>query len=81
MGSLSAMSSLNRVLEKHGDEIRNDLIQTVPPSVRGQLREVALTNQIHRIASSWLFEDGSLEGPSFQIDELAERFPDCEVGY
>lgn len=81
MGSLSAMSSLNRVLENHGDEIRNELMETVPPSVRGHLREIVLTNQIHHIASSWLFEDGGLEGPSFQIDELAERFPDCEVGY
>ena len=44
--------------------------------------QAALSNEVHRIQVEWEFEDGiTLPGPSMDIDSLAERFPDCEVGY
>ena len=80
MGDLSAMSSIARVLETHGDQIREEWAQQVPQSIRGTFTEVMLDNEVHGIRVSWKFQDGSLGGPVIDIDELAEEYPDCEVG-
>ena len=77
MGGLSAMHSIARVLETHGDEIREEWAQKVPESIRGTFKEVMLENEIHGIQLSWRFEDGNLDGPMIDIDELAESYPDC----
>ena len=81
MGGLSAMNSIARVIETHGGKIREEWAQQVPESIRSTFKEVMLDNALHGIKVSWEFEDGSLEGPMIDIDELAEGYPDCEVAY
>ena len=82
MGDLSAMSSIERVLERHGDEIREEWAQDVPEALTGLFSQVILSNNIHEIQVEWEFRGGGiLPGPCMDIDILAERFPDCEVGY
>ena len=75
------MSSIARVLETHGDRIREKWARQVPQSIRGTFKEVMPGNEVHGIRVSWNFQDGSLDGPVIDIDELAEEYPDCEVGY
>lgn len=82
MGSISAMSSIERVLEQHGDEIRREWTQEVPAALIPPFRRVVLSNDIYGIQVEWEFEDGiTLPGPRIDIDSLADRFPDCDVGY
>ena len=82
MGSISAMSSIERVLEQHGDEIREEWEEMVPAGLIPPFRQAALSNEVYRIQVEWEFEGGiTLPGPSMDIDSLAERFPDCDVSY
>ena len=81
MGDLSAMNSITRVMETHGEKIKEEWARQVPDSVRGTFREVILDNSLRGIQVSWQFEDGSLDGPLIDIDQLADDYPDCEVGY
>ena len=82
MGDLSAMYSIERVLERHGDEIREEWAQEVPEALAEVFSQVILSNNIHEIQVEWEFRGGgTLPGPCVDIDILAERFPDCEVGY
>ena len=81
MGDSSAMNSIERVIKTHGDVIREEWLQQVPESIRGTFKGVMLENEIHGIRVSWEFEDGSLEGPMIDIENLAEEYPDCDVGY
>ncbi len=81
MGGASAMSSIDRVMKAHGDEIMAELAEDVPHSLSGLFKNVTLDNAVYGIKVQWEFEDGSLEGPLMDIDDLAERYPDCEVAY
>ena len=82
MGDLSAMSSIERVLERHGDEIREEWAQEVPEALAEVFSHVILSNNIHKIQVEWKFKGGgTLPGPSIDIDLLADQYPDCEVGY
>lgn len=82
MGSLSAMNSINRVLEKHGAEIEAEYLEQVPPAFRDSIESVALENNLYSIQVSWKLADGtSLPGPEIDIDTLAGLYPDCDVGY
>ena len=82
MGDLSAMSSIQRVLERHGDEIREEWAQEVPEALAEVFSQVILSNNIHEIQVEWEFRGGgTLPGHCMDIDILAERYPDCEVGY
>jgi hypothetical protein len=85
MGSLSAMNSINRVLNRHGEVLAQEarLFET---GERLVYLETVLENNTYSIAISHSFarEDGSVvfvTGEPVDIAELAERFPDCEVGY
>ena len=84
---ISAMNSIQRVLERHGDEIREEWAQGVPESLveifsQVILSQVILSNAIHGIQVEWEFRGGgTLPGPCMDIDILAERYPDCDVGY
>ena len=54
----------------------------VPECVKDQFETVVLDNNTYGIATSWRFKGGGyLPGPSIDIDTLAERYPDCRVGY
>lgn len=82
MGSISAMNSIDPVLEKHGDEIRKEYAALVPAIVKPMFAQVSLANDVYHITVTWEFSDGStLEGPKIDIDDLAQEYPDCEVGY
>ena len=82
MGDLSAMSSIERVLERHGDEIREEWAQEVPEALAEVFSQVILSNNIHEIQVEWEFRGGgTLPGPCIDIDILADQYPDCEVGY
>ena len=82
MGDLSAMSSIERVLEQHGEEIREEWTREVPGALAGIFSRVILRNDGDAIQVEWEFKNGeTLAGPCMDIDILAERFPDCEVVY
>ena len=79
---LSAMNSIQRVLESHGDEIREEWAQEVPEFLAGFFRKVILSNEIRKIQVHWEFRGGGiLPGPCMDIDDLAERFPDCDIDH
>jgi hypothetical protein len=76
------MNSIERVIEKHGEEIRKEYEALVPPILKDVFTRVDLENKVYIIGVTWVFKDGStLEGPSIDIDDLAQQYPDCEVGY
>jgi hypothetical protein len=82
MGSVSAMSSINRVLEKHSDEIRQEFMEQVPEGLKPFVDRVDLENNLYGINVTWVFKaGGTLPGPAIDIDTLADDYPDCEVGY
>ena len=82
LGGLSAISSINRVLEAHGEEIQQEWAEQVPSFIVPQFKQVTLENATYSIRIWWQFQDGeTLPGPEIDIDELAERYPDCNVGY
>ena len=71
---------IERVLERHGDEIREECALAVPKSLAGVFKKVILSNEVSRIQVEWeLRAGGTLPGPSVDIDTLAERYPDCDV--
>ena len=71
---------IERVLERHGDEIREECALAVPKSLAGVFRKVILSNEVSRIQVEWeLRGGGTLPGPSVDINTLAERYPDCDV--
>lgn len=85
MGSCSATSSIERVLKAHGEE----LLREERPAKSGEkltyVRTI-LENDVYEIEVIHEFKDSkgrivTLHGASIHIDALAERFPDCEVGY
>lgn len=79
MGSTAAMESISRVLARHGKELEDELHERFPSRL---IRRFTLENNIYSIAVSAELTDGTvLDLASYDIDELAERFPDCEVGY
>ena len=76
MGSMSAMNSSDRVIEAHGAEIRTELKGQAPASLRPHLKTVVLSNNTYSIEVEWQVQNGStLQGPSIDIDELADRYP------
>jgi hypothetical protein len=82
MGSGSAMSSINRVIEKHGDEIRRGLIAELAEQTNGLVTNVHLENNLYEITVTALLSNGTtIELRPMDIDTLAEDYPDCEVGY
>ena len=79
MGSSAAMQSIDRVLRKHGEELGNNLWTQYKSKL---IRRFMLANDIYRISVTAELQDGTfLQLKPYDIDELAERFPDCKVGY
>lgn len=83
MGAVSAINSIDRVLKKHGDEIAaeySEKAKNIPGFVK-----VELENCIYFIRVWYHFRvndsDIYLVGPDIDIDDLAEMYPDCKVGY
>lgn len=85
MGSMAAMSSLNRVLERHGDDLAREA-QLAPSGTVLTYRGVSLETRTYEIVAVHEFENSHgetvyLVGEPLDIDTLAERYPDCDVGY
>lgn len=81
MGDCSAMSSITRVIEKHGDEIEKEIRLKLPRCIQKKV-DINLENNIYAINISITFRNGeTLDLLPLDIDTLADRFPDCEVGY
>ena len=79
MGSTAAMNSIDRVLAKHGKELKTELRERYPTSL---IKRFTLENNIYSISVQAKLTDGTLlDLEPYDIDALAERFPDCEVGY
>lgn len=85
MGSSSAMSSINRVLEAHGQELV-DQQEPCKPGTKLTFVKTELENKLYGIGVLHVFKTSKGEsvyvsGEPIDIDDLAEMFPDCEVGY
>ena len=81
MGGIAAMNSINRVMKAHGNEILEEMKDHIPASAREETG-VDLEVKNYSIQVLWTTKEGGyLPGPEIGIDELAERYPDCNVGY
>ncbi len=70
------------LIEKHGDEIRQDLTAELAQQTDGLVTDVQLENNIYEITVTAVLSNGkALELRPLDIDTLAEDYPDCEVGY
>ena len=79
MGSASAMESIDRVLNKHGRQIERELRRKHRSKL---IRRFLLSNELYSIGVDAELADGTrLALSPLDIDDLAERFPDCRVGY
>ena len=79
MGSMSAMESLTRVLENHQPELEQQLQERYPSKL---IRRFLFENNIYSISVQAELTDGTiLDLEPLDIDDLADRFPDCNVGY
>ncbi len=79
MGSTAAMESINRVLYRHGQELERELRERYPSEL---IRGFSLDNNVYAIGVQAELADGTvLDLEPYDIDVLAERFPDCNVGY
>ena len=81
MGGLSAMYSITRVMNAHGDEMQREWEQRLPETLRPLFKCVALETKNYGIQVWWEFQGGNLEGPLIHIDDLADLYPDCKVAY
>ena len=82
MGGIGAMESINRVIEKHGDEIREAFLSELPEEAKELITDMALSNEVYHIETAWVTKNGgTLPGPSLDIDMLAEQYDDCDIGY
>lgn len=86
MGSVSATASIERVLKAHAAEIRRELLDAYVNGASAGggslIKDVALSNRVYEIGVTVTLANGQellLQGIS--IEGLAERYPDCEVGY
>jgi hypothetical protein len=81
MGSISAMNSLDRVIEKHEKELIAEVEANLPKELR-RVAKIMLENALYELQVFLFFPSGdSLELRPFDIDQLAEKFPDCEIAY
>lgn len=81
MGGMSAMNSISRVIEKHGDELVQEIKGLLPTTIKALVKDVMLSNGTYHITPILIFEDGSIGLGEYSIDSLAERFDDCDIGY
>lgn len=80
MGSAAAMNSIDRVLNKHGDEIIEKLRKEINNAP--EVAEIYLENRTYSIGVLYKLQSGTyIEGRPISIEELAEEYPDCDVGW
>lgn len=77
---MAAMASINRTLEKHGDDLIAELREQYPNA--SEVAHFELDGESYQIKAFAVLKSGAmLEMRPYDIDELAERFPDCHMGY
>lgn len=85
MGSVAAMSSMERVYRDHKEEIAREWLEEIPEALKPWVGAVELEVEPYHLQVLWMFcgalQGCALPGPTIDIDELADRFPCCEVGY
>ncbi len=85
MGSASASASIDRVLQAHGKRIRKQLLSEYARPAAGRshlVQDIILSNDTYEIGIVAVLKNGQqLPLRGISIDELADRFPDCDVGY
>ena len=98
MGDIAAMHSIDRVMERHGDELVEetlaahrpflDAVGIAPERVTGllvnELTELVVDLVALNQEGRAIEKDGaalSISLSHYDIAELAERFPDCDVGW
>ena len=82
MGSISAMNSLDRVLKAHEKKLIDGVKENLPKEILDLKPKIELVNECYHIDVVLVFPSGStLTLSPFDIETLAERFPDCKVGY
>lgn len=81
MGSISAQLSLDRVINAHGDELIEEIRDGLPEEVLNLHPTITLENNTHDIQVFLSFHRDTLQLQSLHIDALAEKYPDCDVGY
>lgn len=73
------MRSMERVLKKHGGELNAEIRSRYPSKL---IRRFSLGVNIYSIDVEAELTDGTvLALEPYDIDALAERFADCDVGY
>lgn len=85
MGSISAMNSIQRVLERHGPELVAEE-QIGEPGTVLEYRGATIEGGPYNATITHAFVDQNghtylVTGRTYDIGELAERFPDCAVAY
>jgi len=81
MGSASAMDSIDRIMKTHGNELVIERLTALPESIKQAGAQICLESDIYKISVHLVMPDGTVTLEPYDIDNLAERFPDCEVGY
>jgi len=79
MGSISAMSSINRVIDAHGDELRDEVIAALPAAVRSIDPRVVLTNTLPLPAEKRLPKIEVLSVAKIIADALSAVFDETSV--
>jgi hypothetical protein len=73
------MNSINRVLAKHEGELEARLRERYPSAL---IRRFDLSNNMYSVAVQAELTDGTIvDLEPFDIDQLGDEFPDCDVGY
>jgi len=91
MGSVSRIASLERFLERHGEQLRSELLAELPPSLVALSPTIETVNEVDRVAVvvSWVTAAGSaesvaLEGLSAEAAaemDAADFDGDCDMGW
>lgn len=75
------MSSIDRVLNKHGDESRAERLRHLAEERRGLVADVELENNVHEISVIAVPSNGiRLTLELIDLEFLAEEYPDCNIG-
>ena len=79
MGDVSARNSIIGILAKHERELKACLREYYPSKL---IRRFDLSDNDYSVAVQAELIDGTIvDLAPFDIDALAEKFPDCEVEY
>lgn len=81
MGSICALRSCERVLEKHRDKLINDLKAAYDsPLITGW--DIGISDSCYELTPILTLQDGTeIELAHIHLDVLEDMFPDVDIGY